>query len=119
MPLAHPRRRPLMQGLVIGVHITGGNAAKVVDGIAAAEAAGVDCAWMTSGGVAPDPLVVFAAAAMRTSRILFGTSIVPTFPRHPLALVQAAVAIDALAPGRLRLGVGPSHKPAMEGTWGI
>jgi alkanesulfonate monooxygenase SsuD/methylene tetrahydromethanopterin reductase-like flavin-dependent oxidoreductase (luciferase family) len=49
----------------------------------------------------------------------WGTSIIPTFPRHPLALVQGAQVVDALAPGRLRLGVGPSHKPSIEGTWGI
>jgi alkanesulfonate monooxygenase SsuD/methylene tetrahydromethanopterin reductase-like flavin-dependent oxidoreductase (luciferase family) len=33
--------------------------------------------------------------------------------------VQGAVVVDSLAPGRLRLGVGPSHKPTIEGTWGI
>lgn len=108
-----------MQGLTIGVHVAAANARQIVDGIVAAEEAGIECAWLTSGGVAPDPLAVFAAAALRTGRILFGTSIIPTFPRHPLALVQGAVAVDALAPGRLRLGVGPSHKPAIEGTWGI
>lgn len=108
-----------MKNLLVGVHVAGANAAKLVDGIAAAERAGIQCAWMTCGGVAPDPLAVFAAAALRTTRILLGTSIIPTFPRHPLALVQGAVAVDALAPGRLRLGVGPSHKPSIEGTWGI
>lgn len=108
-----------MKNLIVGVHVAGTDAPKLVEGIAAAERAGVQCAWMTCGGVAPDPLVVFAAAAGRTTRILFGTSIIPTFPRHPLALVQAAAAVDALAPGRLRLGVGPSHKPPMEGMWGI
>src|SRR5262245_21081465 len=108
-----------MKNLLVGVHIAGTNASKLVDGIAAAEGAGVQCAWLTCGGVGPDPLVVFAAAAGRTERILLGTSIIPTFPRHPLALVQGAVALDALAPGRLRLGVGPSHKPSMEGMWGI
>jgi alkanesulfonate monooxygenase SsuD/methylene tetrahydromethanopterin reductase-like flavin-dependent oxidoreductase (luciferase family) len=34
-------------------------------------------------------------------------------------MAQGAIAVDSLAPGRLRLGVGPSHKPAIEGTWGI
>jgi F420-dependent oxidoreductase-like protein len=92
---------------------------KLIDGIVAAERAGVQCAWMTSGGVALDPLAVFAVAALKTSRVLFGTSIIPTFPRHPLALVQESLVVDALAPGRLRLGVGPSHKPMIEGTWGI
>jgi F420-dependent oxidoreductase-like protein len=108
-----------MQGLTIGVHIGRGNAREAVEGIVNAERAGIDCAWMTSGGVAPDPLAVFAAAAMRTERILMGSCIIPTFPRHPLALVQGAVAVDALAPGRLRLGVGPSHQVSIEPTFGI
>ncbi|MBI2767336.1 MAG: LLM class flavin-dependent oxidoreductase [Chloroflexi bacterium] len=108
-----------MNGLTIGVHIGQPNAVKLVEGIVAAERAGIDCAWLTSGGVAADPFAVLAAAAMKTERIQFGTSIVPTFPRHPLAMVQGAVAVDALAPGRLRLGVGPSHKPSVEGMFGI
>lgn len=108
-----------MKGMTVGVHVSGANAAQLLDGVVAAERAGIECAWLTSGGAAPDPLAVFAAAALRTERIRFGTSIIPTFPRHPLALVQGAVAVDSLAPGRLRLGVGPSHKPAIEGTWGL
>ena len=108
-----------MKPLVVGVHIAGQNVPKLIDGIVTAERAGIQCAWMTCGGVAPDPLAVFAATALRTSRILLGTSIIPTFPRHPLSLVQGALVVDTLAPGRLRLGVGPSHKPSMEGTWGI
>ena len=90
-----------MKNLGVGVHVAGTNVPKLIDGIVAAEKAGIQCAWMTCGGVAPDPLAVFAAAAGRTTRILLGTSIVPTFPRHPLALVQSALVVDALAPGRL------------------
>jgi len=108
-----------MRNLVIGVHVAAGDAGRLVDGIVAAEEAGVECAWMTSGGAAADPLAVFAAAAMKTTRIKFGTSILPTFPRHPLVAAQGAMTVDALAPGRLRLGVGPSHKPSVEGTYGI
>ena len=108
-----------MKGIPVGMHVVGVNARDIVDGIVAAEEAGLDAVWMTSGGVAPDPLAIFAAAALKTDRVLFGTSIIPTFPRHPLAVAQGAVAVDQLAPGRLRLGVGPSHKPTMEGSWGI
>src|SRR3972149_857738 len=97
-----------MKNLIVGLHVAGPNARKLIDGIVTAERAGIQCAWMTCGGVAPDPLAVFAAAALKTEHILFGTSIIPTFPRHPLALVQGAIAVDALAPGRLRLGVGPT-----------
>ena len=108
-----------MKGFKIGVHVSGTTAVQLVDGIVAAEAAGIDCAWLTSGGIAADPLATFAAAAMRTENIAFGTSILPTFPRHPLATAQGALTVDALAPGRLRLGIGPSHKPSVEATYGI
>jgi len=108
-----------MKNLTIGLHILGRDLPSLVDRILAADRAGLDVAWQSVGGVAPDPLVVFAAAAARAARIEFGSSIVPTYPRHPLALAQAALALDQLAPGRLRLGVGPSHKPAIQGTWGL
>jgi F420-dependent oxidoreductase-like protein len=108
-----------VNNMLVGVHIAGTSVPKIIDNIVAAEGAGVQCAWMTCGGAAPDPLAIFAAAALKTTRILLGTSIIPTFPRHPLALVQQSLVVDALAPRRLRLGVGPSHKPSIEGTWGI
>jgi F420-dependent oxidoreductase-like protein len=108
-----------MKDLVIGLHMAARDGKGAVEQIAAAEAAGIDVAWMTCGGVAPDPLAVFSAAALRTDRIGFGTCIIPTFPRHPLAMAQAANVVDSLAPGRLRLGVGPSHEPAIRATWGL
>jgi F420-dependent oxidoreductase-like protein len=108
-----------MKNLGIGVHTLGPTADAIIDRIVLAEALGVQTAWMTSGRLSPDPMVVFGAAALKTKRIRLGTSIIPTFQIHPLALVQQAVAVDQLAPGRLRLGVGPSHKPVVEGTLGI
>lgn len=108
-----------MKDLVIGLHIAARDGKTAVAQIEAAEQAGLDVAWMTCGGVAPDPLAVFSAAALRTARIELGTCIMPTFPRHPMALAQSAIVVDSLAPGRLRLGVGPSHEPAMRGTWGL
>jgi F420-dependent oxidoreductase-like protein len=108
-----------MKNLIVGVQVIGTNARKLVDGIVVAEQAGIQCAWMISRVTSPDPLAVYAAAALKTERILFGTSIIPTFPRHPLVVVQGALVVDDLAPGRLRLGVGPSHQPTIEGTWGL
>lgn len=107
-----------MKDILIGMHVLG-TTPEMLEQIVLAERFGVECAWLTSGGVAPDPLVVLAVAATKTDHILLGTSIVPTFPRHPLALVQQAIAVDQLAPGRLRLGVGPSHKPVIESMYGI
>ena len=103
----------------IGVHVVARDAAGVLDAMVRAEEMGIPAVWLTTGGTAPDGLTVIAAAAVRTERLLMGTAITPTFPRHPLVTVQQSLAIAALAPGRFRLGVGPSHKPTMEGMFGI
>lgn len=103
----------------IGVHATAGTVRDTIATIERLEAAGLDTAWLTNTAQTPDPLGVFAAAAMSTGRIELGTSIVQTYPRHPLALVQEALVIDELAPGRLRLGVGPSGPRVIEPTFGI
>ena len=64
-------------------------------------------------------LTLYAAAAVRTSRIRLGTSIVPTLPRHPLVVVQQVQVLAQLAPGRFRLGLGPSHRPNVERMYGF
>jgi F420-dependent oxidoreductase-like protein len=64
-------------------------------------------------------MTMFAAAAARTSSIVMGTSIIPTYPRHPIVMATQALVLASIAPGRFRLGVGPSHRPTIEGTFGI
>lgn len=106
---------PLRAGLVIRRP----NPAATLAAIERAEAGGVSAIWSTVGGVAPDAVTLFAAAAVRTARVTLGTSIVPTYPRHPAALAAQALVIAGLAPGRFRLGVGPSHRPTIEGAFGL
>jgi F420-dependent oxidoreductase-like protein len=103
----------------VGIALSGSDAAAAVANIVAAEAAGVRQVWMTQTPSAPDTLTIFAAAATETTTVRLGTAIVPTYPRHPLALVQQALALGDLAPQRLRLGVGPSHRPTIEGVYGL
>jgi F420-dependent oxidoreductase-like protein len=103
----------------VGISISAAGASALIDMIAEAEAAGVAQIWMTQNPMSNDALTVFAAAFGRTSRVRLGTSIVPTYPRHPLALAQQAGTVAALGPGRLRLGVGPSHRPMIEGVYGL
>ncbi|HWV24993.1 MAG TPA: LLM class flavin-dependent oxidoreductase [Thermomicrobiales bacterium] len=81
--------------------------------------AGVVTAWQTNNVLAPDPLTFYAAAAASTKRIRLGTSIMQVYPRHPAALVSQVQALEGLAPGRVRLGVGTSHRPSMEKNLGI
>ncbi|GHO59583.1 LLM class flavin-dependent oxidoreductase [Ktedonobacter robiniae] len=103
----------------VGLAVSGATASEAIAAIVAAEKAGVRQVWMTQGGLSPDTLTIFAAAAVQTQSIRMGTSIVPTYPRHPLALAQQALALSDIAPERLRLGVGPSHRPIIEGGYGI
>lgn len=104
---------------MIGAFVQGRDARQIVDAIVRFEKAGVPAAWLTMGGVAADAPTVFAAAAVQTQSIRLGTSIIPTWPRHPIAIAQQAIALASIAPGRFRLGIGPSHQPAMEALIGV
>ncbi len=104
---------------MIGVYVQETEASRMVEAIRAAEAAGVPAFWLTMGGTAPDAAMVFAAAAMVTEKIKLGTSIIPTWPQHPVAMAQQALTMASLAPERFRLGIGPSHGATMEATFGI
>ncbi len=108
-----------MSAGTIGLHVQERDAAATLAAIERYEQMGVPAAWLTTGGVGADGLTIFAAAAARTRRILLGTCIIPILPRHPLVVVQQTAAIASLAPGRFRLGLGPSHKPGVEGQFGI
>ena len=103
----------------IGIHAGAPNAEASLDLMRRAEAAGAHAAWLTTGGTGLDALTLFAAAAVQTDSIVFGTSIVPTYPRHPIVAAQQVQVLDQLAPGRLRLGVGPSHRPTMRSMFGF
>jgi alkanesulfonate monooxygenase SsuD/methylene tetrahydromethanopterin reductase-like flavin-dependent oxidoreductase (luciferase family) len=93
------------------------NAAAAITKIAAAEAAKVRQIWMNQEYL--DTLTIFAAAAVKTSAVRLGTAIVQTYPRHPLALAQQVLVLNDIAPGRLRLGIGPSHSSIIEGIFGL
>ena len=103
----------------VGLIVHGSNAAIAVKTIVAAEAAGVRQIWMAQPPVLPDVLTMFAAAATRTATVRLGTSITPTYPRHPLVLAQQVLALYDLVPGRLRLGIGPSHRFIIEDIYGL
>ncbi len=60
-----------------------------------------------------------ALAGSQVPDITFATAVVPTYPRHPQMLAQQALTVNAALDGRLVLGIGPSHKPVVEGSWNI
>jgi alkanesulfonate monooxygenase SsuD/methylene tetrahydromethanopterin reductase-like flavin-dependent oxidoreductase (luciferase family) len=97
----------------IGFVLQGTDPSASVELIVEAEAQGIPAVWMTTGGTQADALTIFAGAATRTQRILFGSAIIPTWPRNPVFIAQQVQALEGLAPGRLRLGIGPSTAAAM------
>ena len=110
--------KPVTTNKTIGIAVPAPDARTVIDAIVEADEIGVRSAWLTSGGDAGDALTALAVAADRTERILLGTSIMQTWSRHPVTAARQAQTIDAIAPGRLRLGVGPGHLQAMRQTFG-
>ncbi len=104
---------------IVGIAVPAPDAQSVINSIVEAESVGIRAAWLTSGGDAGDALTTLAVAADRTNSILLGTSIMQTWSRHPITAARQAQTIDAVAPGRLQLGVGPGHLQAMRQTFGV
>jgi 5,10-methylenetetrahydromethanopterin reductase len=92
---------------------------EIVEQARQAEADGFPAVWTTHFSRSVDALSVLAVAGTQTSRVELGVGIVPTYPRHPLALAQQAATTQALCGGRLTLGIGVSHRPVIEGLHGI
>lgn len=96
-------------------------ATDILDAIARvreAERAGVQQIWAQNAGDA-DLVTFFAAVATQTEHIRLGSAIVPVYTRHPLTLARQAFAIENLAPGRLRLGIGPGNRMLIENSYGL
>ncbi|HEY5625475.1 MAG TPA: LLM class F420-dependent oxidoreductase [Dehalococcoidia bacterium] len=83
-----------------------------------AETDGFDGCWY--GQVfGADVMTVIALAGQKTSRIQLGTSVVPTYVRHPTIMAQQALTVQAATGGRFTLGLGLSHAPVVQGMWGL
>jgi F420-dependent oxidoreductase-like protein len=74
-----------------------------------AEEAGLASVWVPQIPDDFDALTGAAIAGAETSRIEIGTAVVPIQPRHPIALAQQALSVQAVCEGRLALGLGVSH----------
>jgi 5,10-methylenetetrahydromethanopterin reductase len=103
---------------VFGGKINDGTIDDVVEQARQAEADGFASYW------APhifghDALTALAVVAREVPRIELGTSVVPTYPRHPVALAQQALTVSAVSGGRLSLGIGLSHQVVIESMLGL
>jgi 5,10-methylenetetrahydromethanopterin reductase len=90
---------------------------KLGDEIRRAADDGFSSAWMLHiFGL--DTLTALAVVGAQVPGIELGTSVVPTYPRHPAALAQQALTTDLAIGGRLTLGIGLSHKIVIEDMFG-
>jgi F420-dependent oxidoreductase-like protein len=84
-----------------------------------AEGAGLASVWVPQ---VPDDFDALTSAAMVgavTERVEVGTAVVPVQPRHPIALAQQALSVQAVCRGRLALGLGVSHHWVIEEMLGL
>ena len=66
-----------------------------------------------------DALTCLAIVGREVPRIELGTSVVPTYPRHPHAIAQQCHTVAAASGNRLTLGIGLSHKIVIENMLGM
>ena len=83
-----------------------------------AEADGFASGWFANI-FGMDAITAAAVCGRETRTIELGTAVVPTFPRHPVAMAQQALSAQAVCRGRFALGVGLSHQIVIEGMLGL
>ena len=90
----------------------------IVKSVRELEARGFASFWMPNiFGL--DAIATLAIAGRETQRIELGTAVVPTYPRHPIAMAQQALTASAASNGRFTLGIGLSHKIVIEDLMGL
>jgi F420-dependent oxidoreductase-like protein len=65
-----------------------------------------------------DAMTALAVVGREIPRVELGIAVVPTFPRHPIVMAQQALTTQAITGGRLTLGIGLSHQPIIEQSYG-
>ena len=106
-------------GMMIG---DGSGSSPGLDGLVerarALEAKGFDTVWMANI-FSFDAIGALGIVGHETRRIELGTAVVPTYPRHPVAMAQQALTAQAACRGRFVLGIGLSHQIVIENMLGL
>ena len=93
--------------------------AQLVADAEAAEAAGFTSVWVPQVPGDFDAFTAVTLMGRATKRIELGTAVVPIQTRHPIAMAQAALSIQAVCEGRFTLGLGTSHHWIIEEQLGL
>jgi F420-dependent oxidoreductase-like protein len=65
-----------------------------------------------------DAMTLLAVVGSQVPDIELMTAVVPTYPRHPVAMAIQALTVQAATGGRFTLGIGLSHQIVIEGVYG-
>jgi F420-dependent oxidoreductase-like protein len=84
-----------------------------------AEQAGLATVWIPQIPDEFDALTAAAVVGATTERIEIGTAVVPVQPRHPIALAQQILSVQAVCEGRLAAGLGVSHHWVIDEMLGL
>jgi 5,10-methylenetetrahydromethanopterin reductase len=103
---------------IFGGSINTGTIDEVIAEARQAEVAGFSSFWVPQI-FGHDALTVLALVGSEVPRIELGTSVVPTYPRHPMMLAQQCLTVNAACGGRLTLGIGLSHRIVIEDMMGM
>jgi len=102
----------------VGVFLQPSTVDKAVQQFRTAADAGFRSGWMPQAfGI--DALSALAVVGREVGGIDLGTSVVPTFPRHPTMLAAQALTVQQSSGGRLTLGIGLSHRFVIDGLLGL
>jgi F420-dependent oxidoreductase-like protein len=106
----------------IGIMSGAGGPGDTIDALVArgkeVERRGFATLWMANI-FSLDAILTLAIVGRETQRIELGTAVVPTYPRHPMAIAQQALTANQAARGRFALGIGLSHRIVIEGMFGL
>jgi F420-dependent oxidoreductase-like protein len=102
----------------IGLVGQAGTVDHVVEEATQAASDGFASLWY-SNIFALDAMTACAVAGREVVGIELGTSVVPTYTRHPHAMAQQAATTQDACRGRFVLGIGLSHKVVIESMFGL
>ena len=105
-------------GLMSGAQGGAGSIGALIEEARGAEALGFDSFWLANI-FGFDAITAQALVGHETERIELGTAVVPSYPRHPVAIAQQALTTASATGGRFRLGIGLSHKIVIEDMFGM
>jgi F420-dependent oxidoreductase-like protein len=86
---------------------------------AAAERDGFTSVWVPQIPGDFDAFIAITLMGQATGRIELGTAVVPIQTRHPIAMAQEVMSVQAVCEGRFTLGLGVSHDWVIKGQLGL